>query len=166
MHLHAPPSASGLPCHPVGGHLDVEDAVVVDWLAMEAKSACTGQPPADGARAHGVGVGVGQRVPSLTHSDEPIPRHQHPHGLVVETHAPQVGSAGDPAEGRRLPLESHPPSVAVVDPRTCEELASDGVSTPIATCAERLVPGAPTSNGPGDASTVRRSARVRLLTDS
>lgn len=90
--------------------------MVVAGHSMEAKSTRTRQPPADGARSHCVGVRVWQRVPSLTHADQAIPRYQQTNGLVVESHPPQVGSARDPTEDRRLPLESHSPSLTVPDP--------------------------------------------------
>jgi len=117
MHPHERSAVLEATPHRIRGQLDVEDAVVIDVLPMEAESTGAGQPPADAAGSDYVDVRVGQRIPGLAHPNEPILRDQQANGLVVESHPPQVGSARDPSEDHRLPLESHRPSLAVHAPR-------------------------------------------------
>lgn len=85
----------------------MQNTVVRNRLAVEAKGACTSEAPADLARPHGVQMRVGQRVPGLPHSKQPAVRDEDADGFVVETHSPQVGSSRNPAEGGRLPFVSH-----------------------------------------------------------
>ena len=116
MQPHVIPITLGLPCHRIRGQLDVQDGRIVDRLAMEAEGARTRQPPAQAACSQHVGVGLGQRVPRLTHSDQSTVRDQDANRLVVEPHASKIGSARDSAEVRCLTLESHRPSLAVHPP--------------------------------------------------
>lgn len=74
---------------------------------METKGACAGEASADLARPHGIHMRVGQGVPGLTHSQQSAVRDEDADGLVVESHASQVGSSRYPAEGGRLPLVTH-----------------------------------------------------------
>lgn len=116
MQPHVIPITLELPRHRVRRQLDVQDARIVDRLAMEAEGARTRQPPAQAACSQHVGVGLGQRVPRLTHSDQSTVRDQDANGFVIESDPPQIGSACDSAESRCLTLESHRPSLAVHPP--------------------------------------------------
>jgi hypothetical protein len=88
MHPDAPPSTLGLARHGVRGHLDVQDATVVDGISVESERARARQPTPDRARPPHVGVRVGQRVPGLTHTDQSPVRDQQANGLVIEAHPP------------------------------------------------------------------------------
>lgn len=111
MHPHVLPAALRNAGQRVPGHFEVQSTVVLDGLAVEAKRTRAREPPADLARSNDVDRGLGQRIPGLTHPNQPAVGDEHANGLVIDSHPSQIGSSGDPAEGGHLPFIPHAPSL-------------------------------------------------------
>jgi hypothetical protein len=131
MDSHAPPPLLRLACHRVRGHLDVQNTVVGDGLAVEAKGACASEAPADLARPHRVDMHVGQRIPGLAHSTQSAVRDDDSDGFIIEPHSPQIGSSCDAAEGGSLPFVSHIRGLSALSDRARHSPSSVQIQCPV-----------------------------------